>query len=148
MCNWLFASAIALLAYTGAYSEENFRKPDGVGPQPIVIDFFLKDFSISNSEFSTNSKLSVLGKSGRPALKALGDLIYIPNGYDPTLSLKVSSREFGNTIIKPYQTKYRCEGVGTEFEIDEELYRSQSIYPQTPANLTYLGQIQGHRIAR
>ncbi len=95
--------------------------------------------------------LQPLGQLGAPDLQGAGLLLAIPDGIEPTLTIvSQQTRQLDAIAAQPCQFKARCKlpRSQVQFHYDSALYDSQKSFPEAPAMLEELGQMQNVRLVR
>jgi len=120
---------------------------------PIMGDFTLpgierKEALDGFTEISVEG-LASMGQPGRPSLPTTGNLIAVPDGYRPQLSIiEQQTKTIANVWVAPYQTKTRCQCDKKTFAFDSQIYDSEESFPQQFIELESVGALQDLKFAR
>lgn len=87
---------------------------------------------------------------GRPALSTTGQLIAVPEGYEPKLTIvNQAVKELEDVRVEAFQRKFRCSTPqANTFAFDADLYASHEVYPAEVAKIEEIGDMQGLRLVR
>lgn len=152
VCATTFAGRVSFTEGTKASLDTSLTSTDR-GPSAVSINLHVPyvDLSTQRDGFTAVdvTGLNVLERLGSPAVMTKGQLIAVPNGYRPVLTVNASeAKVLPGTVIKPHQAKFRCECSQDSFSFNKEQYESSSIYPSTVAKLEKVGNFHGVNLYR
>ena len=125
--------------------------------EKIELSFIFPEVTISEDERTVNGKkidfqeIGISGagffsQSGRPLLPSFGRFVQIPDGYDFEIEIKTGrSAEIKDIIVSPAQEEAR-DGKETDFEYDEEFYKTDSFYPDKIAECGKIQEMDGYKV--
>ena len=128
------------------------------GVNGLRIEYNFPGSIVSNQEVSerTFQFLNIEGfgklhEVGKPALPAHNDFVSIPNGAEVSVNiLSIEYEEFDNYLIHPaLQLATDTHGdPEPEFEIDEDFYNTDVLYPENPVTIGEILKYRGNSIAK
>ena len=128
------------------------------GVNGLRIEYNFPGSIVSNHEVSerTFQFLNIEGfgklhEVGKPALPAHNDFVSIPNGAEASVNiLSIEYKEFDNYLIHPaLQLATDTHGdTEPEFEINEDFYNTDVLYPENPVTIGEILKYRGNSIAK
>jgi PKD repeat protein len=128
------------------------------GVNGLRIEYNFPGSIVSNHEVSERTfhflNIEGFGKLyevGKPALPAHNDFVSIPNGAEASVDiLSIEYKEFDNYLIHPaLQLATDTHGdPEPEFEIDEDFYNTDILYPENPVRIDEILEYRGNSIAK
>jgi len=128
------------------------------GVNGLRIEYNFPGSIVSNLEVSENTYqflniegFGKLSEVGKPALPAHNDFVSIPNQAEATINiLSIEYKEFDNYLIHPaLQLATDTHGdPEPEFEIDQDFYNTDVVYPENPVRIEEILDYRGNAIAK
>lgn len=120
---------------------------------PVLGDFVLPAINIQPTSDGFSEilveGLASLGQLGRPSLPATGNLIAVPDGYRPQLTvIEQQTKTISDVWVAPYQSKARCQCDQKSFAFDGAVYESTQPFPLNIIELQSVGALQSLKFAR
>ncbi|MCF8297399.1 MAG: PKD domain-containing protein [Saprospiraceae bacterium] len=148
----------SFLAFNSKASKnEVVRSTNDYGLRGIQIEYTFSGATVVNKEvegkiytYLNLKDFTKLKDVGKPALPCHSDIIAIPMGADAKIKIiDIEYQEFNNYLIHPtLQPAIDKKGAKEpEFEINEDFYTKDILYPTSPVEITEIQKIRGLSMA-